>query len=202
MTENTINEKDEILKTKMCKSIEEGRKCTNGENCRFAHRIDQLSIKECIFKDRCTFVRCNDTERGIFYTNNNIKQKLCQFLHPRETIENYLTRMTLSKPFTMPSLLRNSTIQSGHISNPMSHNKSIENGSWTRIIRKTVKHPHLNIVELSEESEEEEDGTKSKTENESLLIQETVVKVPKEAVESALKAILESGKTNIRLEIV
>jgi hypothetical protein len=201
MTENIIIEKDEILKTKMCKSIEEGRKCTNGENCRFAHNIDQLSIKECIFRDRCTFVRFHDTETGMFYTNNNIKQKLCQFLHPRETIENYLARMTLSKPSQMPSLLRSNVTHSAPISRPMSHSKSTENGSWTRIIRKTVKHPHLNILELSEESEDE-GNAKYKSENESSANQEIVVKVPKEAVESALRAIIESGKTNIRLEIV
>lgn len=195
MSEPIITEKDEMLKTKMCKSIEEGRKCVNGDNCRFAHSIDQLSIKECIFKERCTFVRCQETDNGVNYSNNNTKQKLCQFLHPRETIENYLARINVTKQTVMPSLLRN-TQANVPIQRPMSHVKASENGSWTRIVRKVVKHPNLLITELEEEVESgSSDIGRS-------VNQEIIVKVPKDAVESALRAILESGKSNVRLEIV
>lgn len=185
MSENT--EREETYKTKMCKSVEEGRKCINGDSCRFAHDIKQLSIKDCIFASRCTFVNSDTINGNIVYTNNNTKQKLCQFLHPGETIENYVSRMTHTKP----SLLRN---QSTPVSSrPMSKCKATENGSWSKIVRKPISHPSLNIIELSENTEES-------TETEET--EEIVVKVPKDAVEQALKAVLESGKTNVRIELV
>jgi len=186
----------------MCKSVEEGRKCLNGDSCRFAHNVDQLSIKECIFKDRCTFVHCQDSEEGV-YTNNDSKQKLCQFLHPRETIENYLIRMNSIKP-AMPSLLRNTNLQQGStsIQRPMSYGKATENGSWTRIVRKVVDHPSLNIVEIKDESDEGASSSGAVQGRELSENYEVVIKVPRHAIETALRSIFKAGRSNIRIDIV
>lgn len=181
----------EMLKTKMCKSVEEGRRCANGESCRFAHTIEQLTIKDCIFRDKCTFVCHQEMEDALIYTNNNTKQKICQFLHPREALENYLSRTNTGKP-SMPSLLRGSTKSS--VQSPMTHTKASENGSWTRIVRKVVKHPNLHIIDLGNESS---DSICENSEN-----RDNVIRVPRHVVESAFRTIFESGKTGIRLEIV
>lgn len=202
MIENT----SEMSKTKMCKSVEEGKKCLNGDNCRFAHNIDQLSIKECIFKDRCTFVVCQETDTGVIYTNNETKQKLCQFLHPREILENYLARMN-NKP-AMPSLLRNVTQQQQQqqqntsMQRPMSHGKATENGSWTRIVRKVVDHPSLNIVELSEEYDNPKSSDAPTVRDAQQSNNEVVIRVTKCAVETALRNMFRAGKSNITIEIV
>lgn len=189
-----MTENEELPRTKMCKSVEDGRKCINGEKCRFAHKTEQLSIKDCIFRERCTFVKCQTDNEVVIYINNNIKQKVCQYLHPNETIENYLSRMKMTRSTPMPSLLRNTRETFGF--NSSSGEKSQENQTWSQVVRKTVKNSKLNIVELSDCSDENERETENASNN------EIVVKVPREAVESALKAIIESGKSNIRLEIV
>lgn len=73
-------------KTKMCDSVSSGNPCRHGENCRYAHSVNELNILECQHGENCLFV-CN--KKGTFY---NSQGKFCKFIHPCESRENYFAR--------------------------------------------------------------------------------------------------------------
>ena len=82
--------------TKMCISIENNQTCPHGENCRFAHSVDELSLSNCLFGEKCRFVFC---ENGI-YKNNIKSHKICKHAHPDESRENYYQRIGIQQEKT------------------------------------------------------------------------------------------------------
>jgi hypothetical protein len=68
------------MRSRLCKSVMPGssKKCPHGIRCKFAHSPEQLSVKGCLFGDRCNFVR-----KGVDSWENT-KSKICQFGHPGE----------------------------------------------------------------------------------------------------------------------
>jgi hypothetical protein len=46
-----------FVKTRMCTTVDKNENCRHGENCRFAHSLDELKISNCLFEQRCRFVR-------------------------------------------------------------------------------------------------------------------------------------------------
>jgi hypothetical protein len=80
---------DKLKFTKMCKYIQEGKSCPH-DDCRFAHRKEQLTIGECLFSN-CRFVKKN-----IDGTLENVsKTKICFYLHKKmdEHLDNYYRRV-------------------------------------------------------------------------------------------------------------
>ena len=75
-------------KTKVCKSVILGVACPHGVECRFAHSVTELKEKQCVYGDECKFVQ-NINDKYI-----NIKDKICDHMHPNETFENYYERMS------------------------------------------------------------------------------------------------------------
>ena len=76
-----------LHKTRMCSSLE----CQYGENCRFAHSLDELKISNCLFEQRCRFVRMSNGELI------NYGEKVCSHKHPHETKETFLSRTGLDR---------------------------------------------------------------------------------------------------------
>ena len=77
--------------TKMCDSYFLGVPCMNnasGKLCTYAHQIDELLVRECMFKNKCNFVSCGDGSR---YTTKD--HTICMYSHPDETVDNYVSRV-------------------------------------------------------------------------------------------------------------
>ena len=77
--------------TKMCDSYFLGVPClntSNGKMCTYAHQLDELSVRECMFKDNCHFVKC---ENGGIYVST--KDSVCMYSHLHETFDNYVYRV-------------------------------------------------------------------------------------------------------------
>ena len=78
--------------TRMCNSVNSGKPCRHGVNCRFAHRVEDLVIGDCFFGENCKYV----TKQNNNYVS--VCAKICNNKHPGETITNFYTRTGLPKP--------------------------------------------------------------------------------------------------------
>jgi len=76
----------ENSKTRLCNSIMNGMNCVYGEKCQFAHSSSDLNILECAFGNNCKLIICENNQ----YKNH--QDKVCSFLHPNETKDNFIIR--------------------------------------------------------------------------------------------------------------
>ena len=60
----------------------------SGKLCTYAHQIDELQVRECMFKNKCNFVSCGEGSR---YTTKD--RTICMYSHPDETVDNYVYRV-------------------------------------------------------------------------------------------------------------
>jgi hypothetical protein len=72
--------------TRMCVSYTNGIKCLKGTECTYAHTVHELRTTKCNFGENCHNVRKNSN----LYINKG--EKVCVFLHPDETLDNYYNR--------------------------------------------------------------------------------------------------------------
>ena len=84
---------EELIKskhfTKMCDSYFLEVPCNKSEgHCTYAHTIEQLIVGKCMFKESCNHVLTG--EDGMYSTSGII---VCMFLHPDETMDNYISRV-------------------------------------------------------------------------------------------------------------
>jgi hypothetical protein len=80
-----------LAKSKMCSSVGKNEQCHHGEKCRFAHSLDELKISDCLFEQRCRFVRMSNGK----LVNNG--EKVCSHKHPHETKETFMSRTGLDR---------------------------------------------------------------------------------------------------------
>jgi hypothetical protein len=80
-----------LAKTRMCNSIDKNEVCTHGDSCRFAHNLSELKISNCLFGDKCHFIRMSD---GKLQNNGS---KICNHKHPQESTENFMSRVGLDR---------------------------------------------------------------------------------------------------------
>ena len=80
----------ENLKTRMCNSLEKNETCLHGEECRFAHSLEELVTRDCHFKNKCRFVRIKSGKLV------NDGDKICRNKHPQESQDDFITRTGLS----------------------------------------------------------------------------------------------------------
>ena len=74
--------------TRMCVSVMENIPCTKGDECTYAHKVEDLKTNPCNFGVHCHHVRKDGEE----YVNNKETDRICIFLHPDETLKNYEAR--------------------------------------------------------------------------------------------------------------
>ena len=83
-----------LKNTRLCWSVREGKVCPHGKGkCHFAHSVGELCLGDCLFGDRCRFVFYREDK----YHNSRNQNKLCTYLHPEETRENYMSRTGMDK---------------------------------------------------------------------------------------------------------
>jgi hypothetical protein len=76
------------VKTQICRSVSQKIKCPYGEKCKYAHKINELNVKNCGFGINCKLVKYFNNK----YVNTNT-MKSCCYKHPSETNENLYTRI-------------------------------------------------------------------------------------------------------------
>jgi hypothetical protein len=78
-------------KTQLCKMyFSKKGNCSHGKNCKFAHSQDELELRQCGFGKRCKMIIFNPSTS--LYENN--ENSHCNFLHPNETKNNFVERLT------------------------------------------------------------------------------------------------------------
>ena len=82
----------QIVCTRMCNSMQTEGKCRFGNNCKFAHSLKKLSPLACTRGNQCHRIII---QNDVCYKN---KQGVspCQFIHPRETKEDYGKRLNIA----------------------------------------------------------------------------------------------------------
>jgi len=73
--------------TRMCISVIDNIPCVKGDECTYAHKVEELKTNPCNFGVDCHNVRKDGDE----YVNNET-DKICIFLHPEESLKNYEAR--------------------------------------------------------------------------------------------------------------
>ena len=81
---------EENLKTRMCNSLDTNEVCRHGEECRFAHSLEELVIRDCHFKDKCRFVKIKSGKLV------NEGSNTCRNKHPQESQDDFIKRTGLS----------------------------------------------------------------------------------------------------------
>ncbi len=89
LSNSQVFESSELYATKMCKSVMKGDKCSFGPKCSFAHSINQLRRKECLYPN-CYNVK--PLGNGVFINAGN---KMCEFWHKDETQFSYSKRLRI-----------------------------------------------------------------------------------------------------------
>jgi hypothetical protein len=82
-----------LTKTRMCNSVGTDEPCKHGENCRFAHTLDELVISDCFFGNKCRFIKIH--KEKVY--NKDGDCKCCPHKHPQETIDEFYSRTGLTK---------------------------------------------------------------------------------------------------------
>ena len=80
----------ENFKTRMCNSLDTKEVCRHGEECRFAHSLEELVIRDCHFKDKCRFVKIKSGKLV------NEGSNTCRNKHPQESQDDFIKRTGLS----------------------------------------------------------------------------------------------------------
>jgi len=197
----TLADKEELekklIKTRMCNSIDKNEKCPHGENCRFAHSLDELNISNCLFGNQCRFVII-----GVASKLTNGK-KCCTHKHPGETKEEFYTRTGLDRyRKAPPKLMVPSAVLTNMASVKETEFKQDRNQgiNWAEKIKPPVQHQTPKVPPVQPVQHDE-------TEPKVPLVQpaqhdETVLKVPRELAVQAMELALKSGKKNIRVEVI
>ena len=83
--------KTKLKRTKLCLSIINKTICPHKENCRYAHKFEEL--EQCLFSDNCRFIK---KDKGTYV--NISKTKICEYKHKNETASNYFNRISVNSP--------------------------------------------------------------------------------------------------------
>ena len=81
------------IKTRMCKSLEQGVLCRYGEECQFAHSLNEFVTINCFFKDSCRFIRFKSNGKMVNNGSNICMKKH----HLHENQDEFMERTGLVK---------------------------------------------------------------------------------------------------------
>jgi len=171
--------------TRMCISVIENIPCTKGEECTYAHKVEELKTNPCNFGNECRHVR----KEGDGYINNDTG-KICIFLHPDESLHNFEAR-------ALRPLVKKVKDTENKVSNVMSNDMDL--------------FPALNGIEVANTQVETEDIAPVQAETipyeipaqvDPIPFQDRIfISVPHHMASEMLDMLLKSGKTNIQLNI-
>jgi len=188
-----------LAKSKMCSSVGKNEECQHGENCRFAHSLDELKISNCLFEQRCRFVRMSN---GTLVNNG---EKVCFHKHPHETKETFMSRTGLDRyKCAQPSVEKKTQPTVAQVDQP--HNPL---AFWQPPPHVSVWHssppipPPTFDQQSHQPSVDEQTNTVPEKLNEATTSDQIlVIRVPKELANQALEIAMKSGKTRIQIEVI
>ena len=180
--------KTQLKFTKMCFSFINKTTCPHKENCRFAHDIKDLIIRDCLFQDKCFNVKKDGQSTYI----NTSKTKICDCIHKDETNDNYYNRIGIKSKIDLVKQ-KSSPVQIIKKINI----KTVENKNHWNIQKVPIieinKENSWNIqkVPIIEINKEKENAWNKKP-----SIREDIhIKVPKHLEEIVIKMALKNNKS-------
>ena len=174
-------------KTRMCRTVDSGEPCPHGlEKCNFAHSFSELSFSHCLFKDRCNLVRFNDSNKLV----NDGGKKVCMHKHQGESEEEFLVRTNLIRYRNLVPQQPPNQVQAQPTKQDSFSYFSSENFFTKQPILQPQPQPIMQpqpqpIKQVQSQPVE----------------QETVLHVPKALAMQAIQLAMQSGRTNIRVEV-
>ena len=207
----TLADKEKIgkslIKTRMCHSVDKKEPCPHGDNCRFAHDLDELNVSDCLFHDKCYFVQMHN---GVLCNHG---EKICRHKHPQETKQNVFLRTGICQnksPTPQPPTPQPLTPQAltpqpptpqaltpqaltPQAPTPQAPTPQAPTPQAPTPQAPTPQAPTLQAPMLLTNRTPQTSETKDTT---------LVLRVPKELAIRALEIAMENGKTHIHLEII
>jgi hypothetical protein len=116
--------------TKLCSFFLNNKNCPHQDRCTYAHKTEDLIIKDCRFDDICKNVKQNNN----IYINSN-KDNICVYIHSNETKNNYLRRVYNFKE-NEKNEKKEKNIQI---------NENIKNDNEIRPLLKWCEKPNINV---------------------------------------------------------
>lgn len=182
--------RDRKAKTKMCQSVGTGKPCRHGDQCRFAHSTEELSISDCFFGNRCNFVH---QRIGLYH---NKSSKMCTHIHPGETQDNFYSRTNLPDPRKSQQKTAIKTVVAPQ------RTSAKEATPMTPRTRPTTTTPPPAPRKAPRPTTIEEKTRPTPCPPPFPLEEETVLRVPKELAMQAMELAMKSGNKRIRVEII
>jgi hypothetical protein len=205
-----------FVKTRMCTTVDKNENCRHGENCRFAHSLDELKISNCLFEQRCRFVRMSNGELI------NYGEKVCSHKHPHETKDNFFTRTGLDRykkslnsvdQVSKPQV--EAEDQHSFVQQQVEHQQSFWQPPPHPLFQPVFLHPHSPPLfqhgfsqpvfwqpPLPPFPKPFVDQQCQTNKVETLTDEILVIRVPKELANQAIEIAMNSGKSRIQIEII
>ena len=207
-----------LAKSKMCSSVGKNEQCHHGENCRFAHSLDELKISDCLFEQRCRFVRMSNGK----LVNNG--EKVCSHKHPHETKETFMSRTGLDRYKCAQLTVERKTQETvAQVDQPFCQQPHNPLAFWQPPPQVSVWHSSTPIPQPTVDQQlssqlsfwppppppplpqpivHQTNTVPEKMNDETTSDQILVIRVPKELANQALEIAMKSGKTRIQIEVV
>ena len=87
-----VKEPEALKCTQLCNSLYTRVECRHGKRCNFAHSVEQLVQRQCMFGEKCKFVE--KIETGCYVNCGDVK---CLFWHPDESCDSFSNRMGIRR---------------------------------------------------------------------------------------------------------
>jgi hypothetical protein len=196
---------DSFVKTRMCTTVDKNENCRHGENCRFAHSLDELKISNCLFEQRCRFVRMSNGELI------NYGEKVCSHKHPHETKDTFFTRTGLDRykksPKSVDQVAQQQVVQpqfAQHSFWQPPQPPPFQPVFWQP--PQPPQPPHFQPVfwqpPLPPFPKPFVDQQCQTNKVDTITDEILVIRVPKELANQAIEIAMNSGKTRIQIEII
>ena len=219
-----------LIKSRMCSSVDKNEVCQRGDNCNFAHSLDELKISNCLFEQRCRFVRMSN---GKLINNG---EKVCSHKHPHETDETFMIRTGLDRYKRAQQSVAQAQVAQAQVAQAQVAQAQVAQAqvaqaqvAQAQVVQAQVAPPRLPQQSFwqpppppfpqqsfwqpppppqpSVEQKTVEQQCRTDKVDETLACATTadqilVIRVPKELANQALEIAMNSGKTRIQIEII
>ena len=179
---------EDLKKTRMCKNLG----CTYGDNCHYAHHIDELQILDCAYGDDCKHVIVSGGKV------TNAIGKTCTYLHPSETLEECKNRTGVASRVAKSPIVQPPKTEVTHAppKTEVTHVPPMEQ----RNVQTNIVPPPPPIVNMPPPPMPKLYPVLP------TMVQvpppPLVIQVPKEMASQALEMALKAGNKNVRIEII
>jgi hypothetical protein len=158
--------------TRMCVSFIKNIPCGKGDGCTYAHRVEELKTIPCNFGQTCIHVK----KDGDKYVNTSETEKVCVFIHPEESLDNYETRALRTFPKKRKGLE--------------------DNRSAKRMKIDDNEFPSLPCLPMEKIDDKEKESFEPKIED---VKDRIIINVPSKMAVEMVEMLIKNGTTNFQL---